>query len=100
MFKNTFSFDGKIGRREFGTSLVIFVISAVILQAVAAILIGTKTSDDGVILPVLCVTFIPLLWFLLAQGAKRCKDIGCSAWFQLIPFFAIYLLIAESRAQN
>ena len=32
---------------------------------------------------------IPIMWFLLAQGAKRCHDTGRSGWWQLIPMFWI-----------
>lgn len=99
MFKNVFSFEGRIGRKEFRLTLVIFVILAVLLQAISAILIGIKVLNEGLVLPVLGLLLIPVLVFLLAQGAKRCHDIGLSGWYQLIPFFNIYLIFAKDRAQ-
>jgi uncharacterized membrane protein YhaH (DUF805 family) len=36
--------------------------------------------------------FIPLLWFLWAQGAKRCHDIGKSGWWQIVPFYVLWML--------
>ncbi|MGS2764061.1 DUF805 domain-containing protein [Sinomicrobium sp. M5D2P9] len=34
---------------------------------------------------------------MIAQSAKRCHDRGYGGWYQLIPFFNIYLLFAESK---
>ena len=38
---------------------------------------------------------IPLLWFIWAQGAKRCHDYGESGWLQLIPLYPIYMLFKK-----
>ena len=44
---------------------------------------------------------IPILWFLYAQGAKRCHDRNCSGWWQLVPFYPIWMLFAEgTRGPN
>jgi uncharacterized membrane protein YhaH (DUF805 family) len=40
---------------------------------------------------------LPLLWFYLAQGAKRCHDLGNSGWWQLIPFYGVFLLFQNSE---
>jgi uncharacterized membrane protein YhaH (DUF805 family) len=40
--------------------------------------------------------FIPVVYFMLAQGAKRCHDRGNSGWYQMIPFYALWMLFAES----
>lgn len=42
------------------------------------------------------VIAIPALWFLLAQGAKRSHDLGNSGWYQLIPFYVLWLLFQDS----
>ncbi len=38
--------------------------------------------------------------FTLAQGAKRCHDVGMSGWFQVIPFFPLYLIFAEGEKED
>jgi uncharacterized membrane protein YhaH (DUF805 family) len=42
--------------------------------------------------------FIPMLWFVWAQGAKRCHDLGRSGWWQLIPFYGLFLLFQDGDA--
>jgi uncharacterized membrane protein YhaH (DUF805 family) len=41
------------------------------------------------------ILYIPLLWVMYAQGAKRCHDRGNSGWYQLIPFYIFWMLFAE-----
>jgi uncharacterized membrane protein YhaH (DUF805 family) len=33
---------------------------------------------------------------MLAQGAKRCHDRNNSGWYQLIPFYFIWILFGDS----
>jgi uncharacterized membrane protein YhaH (DUF805 family) len=34
-------------------------------------------------------------WFLYAQGAKRCHDLGNNGWWQIIPLYIFWLLFAK-----
>ena len=43
------------------------------------------------------LVYIPLLWFLYAQGAKRCHDLGNSGWWQIIPFYIFWLLFQDGQ---
>jgi uncharacterized membrane protein YhaH (DUF805 family) len=88
MFKNIFSFDGRIRRTEFGISYIICCVSNIIIELMA-------DGDNGVKLFLLF--FIPVIWFLWAQGAKRCHDLGNSGWYQIIPFYVLWLLFQEGR---
>lgn len=88
MFKNIFSFDGRIRRTEFGVSFIIYAVAYVIISALIS-----AGGQGGAIIGL--VILIPMLWFLLAQGAKRCHDRGNSGWFQLIPFYVLWLIFAE-----
>ena len=87
MFKNPFSFEGRIRRTEFGLSFIILVVGRV---ALAMLLAGVSSGQD--ISPIYFLLQIPLLWFFWAQGAKRCHDVGWNGWCQLIPFVPLYLI--------
>lgn len=89
MFKKPFSFKGRIRRTEYGLSLIIYGIPATILN----ILSESDVSVGAAIIALL--SFIPLLWFIWAQGAKRCHDRNNSGWFQIIPFYGLWMLFAE-----
>jgi uncharacterized membrane protein YhaH (DUF805 family) len=40
---------------------------------------------------------LSLTWFILAQGAKRCHDIGKSGWWQFIPFYPFFLMFEKGQ---
>ena len=44
---------------------------------------------------ILGLAYIPLFWFLIAQGAKRCHDVNHSGWMQLIPFYGLWMLFQD-----
>ena len=88
MFAAPFSFDGRIRRTEYGLSFIIYIV-------LYAIVIGLVKAS-GVFL----IAYIPLLWFLWAQGAKRCHDRGNSGWYQIIPFYVFWMLFAEGDSNN
>ncbi len=88
MFSAPFSFDGRIRRTEYGISFIIYIFSYALIAAIA------KSSSF------LFIAFIPLLWFLWAQGAKRCHDRDNSGWYQIIPFYVFWMLFAEGDSNN
>ncbi len=99
MFKNPFSFEGRIRRTEFGISFIIFVIARVIVDVIAAAIIDRPNASDQSGVVVLGLIFsIPFLWFLWAQGAKRCHDVGNSGWWQLIPFYVFWLIFEDGQS--
>jgi uncharacterized membrane protein YhaH (DUF805 family) len=87
MFSSLFSFDGRIRRTEYGISLIIYVIVTAFVNAIVA-------SGE---VPIIGLAFIPILWFLWAQGAKRCHDVGNNGWWQIIPFYIFWLLFQDGQ---
>jgi uncharacterized membrane protein YhaH (DUF805 family) len=91
MFKNPFSFEGRIRRTEYGISFIIYLFIYFIGLAIA----GEGEEVGGIIFLIL---IIPLFWFICAQSAKRCHDLGNSGWYQLIPFYGLWLLFSDGES--
>jgi len=87
MFSKPFSFDGRIRRREYGISMIIYVIVTTFFNAIVA-------SGEA---PIIGLAYIPMLWFLWAQGAKRCHDLGNNGWWQIIPFYGLWMLFQNGQ---
>ena len=85
MFQNPFSFDGRIRRTEYGISMILYFVVIMIINVVAI------SANMGF----LYILYIPVIWFIWAQGTKRCHDRGNSAWYQLIPFYGFWMLFAD-----
>jgi uncharacterized membrane protein YhaH (DUF805 family) len=83
MFKNIFSFEGRIRRTEYGISFIIYFIAYLFIELIGGGANGIKAA---------LLLFIPVVCFFWAQGAKRCHDLGNSGWFQIIPFYVLWLL--------
>jgi len=84
MFSSPFSFNGRIRRLEYGISYVITMF-----------MLGLLGNS-----PILGLAYIPIFWFLLAQGTKRCHDRGNPGWWQIIPFYGFWMLFADGDRQN
>ncbi|WP_306014164.1 MULTISPECIES: DUF805 domain-containing protein [unclassified Allomuricauda] len=89
MFRNPFSFDGRIRRLEYGLSYLIYVI----LYLGVSFLWQEFPSAALFFYPFISV----LIWFLLAQGAKRCHDLGNSGFFQFIPFYGLLMVFQDGK---
>ncbi len=104
-----FSFDGRIGRRQYWVALALIVLPVIILASLAAMLAtsaGQRTLHVELVL--LVMSFIPLLWASLAVASKRCHDLNWSGWWSLnclIPaggflFFVFLGLLRGTRGPN
>ena len=88
MFSHLFSFNGRIRRLEYGlTSLALYLYE-----------LPMELSEDDLsagFAIVWLLLLIPALWIFYAQGAKRCHDMNNSGWYQLIPFYALWMIFKK-----
>ena len=95
LFLSPFSFTGRIRRKEYILSIILFVL-------VLLLILGFGPGGNGTILS---TTFIGLklmillvvCWFRIAQAAKRCHDRGNSGWFQIIPYYGLWMLFGDGE---
>lgn len=90
MFKRPFSFSGRIRRLEYGLSFLLYYAWYIILTVAGES--NNMTQDMAIFI---LISVIPMIWFLWAQGAKRCHDRGNSGWYQLIPFYFFVLIFGS-----
>jgi uncharacterized membrane protein YhaH (DUF805 family) len=75
MFKNPFSFNGRIRRLEYGLSSTIYIIGYVFAGFFVDLYAGLSgTNQDDIPTIIILLLFIPLIWFMLAPGANRRHD--------------------------
>lgn len=91
MFSHPFSFSGRIRRLEYGLSYIIYNI----WYSVFSVCIEIGNETIGILY---LITFVPAVWFILAQGTKRCHDRDNSGWYQIIPFYGLWMLFADGDA--
>lgn len=91
LFHAPFYTDGRIARLEYILSFLIWIG----IDVICNFLFGSPGQNIvyGIISLVLFV-------FIICQGAKRCHDIGKSGWWQLIPFFFVWLFIAKGDEEE
>jgi uncharacterized membrane protein YhaH (DUF805 family) len=87
MFKNLFSFSGRIRRTEYGITYLIYFVSSLTIT-----FLSEMGGTAGMFF---YLGYFPLLWLLAAQGAKRCHDRDNTGWYQIIPFYGFWMLFAE-----
>lgn len=93
MFRNLFSFNGRIRRLEFAMPLIIYwVVFFMFIFRTTAISPAQGDSVRSGNYGVFILIWIPILWVLWAQGAKRCHDRGKSDWWLIIPFYVLFML--------
>lgn len=96
MFRNPFSFTGRIRRTEYGLSVIIGFFINLFMQGIVSV---AAESDAALAFLILyLIMLVPYCWFIWAQGAKRCHDVGHSGWFQIIPFYVLWLLFIKGEA--
>lgn len=99
MFKNPFSFNGRIRRLEYCLSYAVYVGYLMLAAFVVGIMkkTGILWVDEDKMSGVWFLMCLPAIYFLTAQGAKRCHDLGHSGWWQIIPLYVLWMLLADGK---
>ena len=95
MFRNPFSFSGRIRRTEYGLSMIICFVINLFIQGIVEV--AAESDAASALLILYLIMLVPYCWFIWAQGAKRCHDRGNSGWYQIIPFYGFWMLFAEGE---
>ena len=98
MFRNPFSFSGRIRRTEYGLSMIICFVINLFMQGIVGV--AAESDAASALLILYLIMLVPYFWFIWAQGAKRCHDRGNSGWFQIIPFYGLWMLFAEGETDT
>ncbi|SMC86872.1 DUF805 domain-containing protein [Pedobacter africanus] len=94
MFQNPFSFEGRIRRLEYCLSQLIYlcyVFAVGFIFGAIGLIDDTESPKNSL---TILIAILPGIYFLWAQGAKRCHDRGNSGWYQLIPFYGFWMCFA------
>jgi len=95
VFTNYVGFEGRASRSEYWWFFLATIIVSIPVSLIDGILFGWEYSD-----PQWFSLLLNLAIFLpaLAVGIRRIHDHGESGWYILIPFYNLYLFIAEGEA--
>jgi uncharacterized membrane protein YhaH (DUF805 family) len=85
MFKDPFSFYGRIRRTELALTQILYMV----IYFFVLVFENNETVGGW-------IGFILLLpgYLLISQGAKRCHDLGKSGWWQLVPFYGLMMFFS------
>jgi uncharacterized membrane protein YhaH (DUF805 family) len=92
--KNPFSFEGRVRRTTYWITYIICNFIGYILGEAA----GNGFEEGGLLLFI--ILYVPISWVYFAVGAKRCHDLGHNGWWQLIPFYSLWLAFQNSQPGN
>lgn len=91
-----FSFKGRIGRLQL---ILSYVVGFVAWFAIFALSEPALEYNNNIFLLFLACT-AAFFWFLYAQCAKRCHDLGKSGAWMFVPFWNVLLFFAEGEKQD
>ena len=97
MFNNVFSTEGRIRRLEYCLSILIYYGYCIIAGGIMGFLGLIDGSESPENTRNILIAIIPGLVFMITQGTKRCHDRGNSGWWQLIPFYSLWMMFADGE---
>ncbi|WP_110831595.1 DUF805 domain-containing protein [Pedobacter nutrimenti] len=98
MFKNPFSFEGRIRRLEYWLSFLCYMLYSIVVGIIIGMLSYMQIippMDDDKMDGVLFIAALPVFYFIIAQTAKRCHDRGDSGWWMIVPLYGFWMLFAD-----
>jgi len=87
--KRIFSFQGRIGRREYAS----FYLGGSFICA----FLYELAKNFPIVGLLFLIVYPAFVWLIFSQGVKRCHDRDSSGWFVLIPFYGFWLLFAQGH---
>lgn len=99
MFSQPFSFSGRIRRKEYGVAFIMLYVWTIV-QFTMPFLVMYITESMPVLVVVgilILLVTVPVYWQFFAQSTKRCHDLNHSGWFQLIPYYFLWLLFVDGK---
>ena len=91
MFKNVFGIRGRIRRKEYCLTVLAIAIPMAIFNAII------ENGGGAGFLAFSTILSFFLGYIGLAQGIKRCHDLGHSGWWVFIPFYPLWLLFQPGQ---
>ena len=85
-----FSYNGRISRLDYLVSIILYIIATFLIGIILSFFGVNDGNIYGQVIILLAIA--PLFIWMIFQGTKRCHDRGSSGWFQLIPFYALWML--------
>ncbi len=92
MFKSVFTHKGRIRRTEFFITCMITGLAVLI-----SFLLFFAPNADHLLRTQVIISITPILIMAAMQGSKRCHDIGVSGWWQVIPFFQLWMFFKRGQ---
>ncbi len=100
MFKNPFSFEGRIRRLEFGITFIICGTLGTFFGYLIEVFKNSSIEEAQNIIYLIYSFSLINLWVMLAQGAKREHDLGYNGLWQLIPFRYLWLIFLKGEPNS
>lgn len=86
-----FSFSGRARRPEYWITYFVVSILGYVLEALSESVDGVGGAFLIVLISVL------IIWVGLAVGARRCHDLGHNGFWQLVPFYGIWMAFVNGQ---
>ena len=90
-YKNYANFNGRASRSDYWWVYLFFIIIVFALLFLA----GLMGRAGGIISIILIIFYIGSIVPMIALACRRMHDSDKSGWFQLIPFYNLYLAIIK-----